>query len=278
MLVFQFLRTALAVTRRLISLRLIASSIRTGFFRQLTFPQTAGFDNYPPRGPRVGTDRFILAFKWVAAAMLPPKLQISKRLAVWTTAVVGALGSGAGAYSVVGNPWASDGTTAEVASLPSGQDSTSTAKQTQPVPILDEAAVPGQPQLAAPRGLETAASRRPPMMFDRAVAPASHTQSSAGAGEDRTGGAEPDAIRTTGPASEPTPAPAFDLATSPRASEPKLPEFQPPSTTAMQSAWAPNAAASDAPSACTERGRIARSAGARPRTADRRRTAKQTIV
>lgn len=183
--------------------------------------------------------------------MLPSKL-ISKRLAVWTTAFVGALGSGAGAYSVVGNPWASDETTAEVASVPSELGRHSGASPMQPTPIPDEPTVPGQPQLAAPGGLDTATTRRPPMMLDPAVAPATHTQSSADAADDQTGNAPTSSIRALGEAAEPTPAPAFDRASSPRASETKLPEFQPPSTTDMQSAWAPNAATNDAPSAAPD--------------------------
>lgn len=180
--------------------------------------------------------------------MFPPKFQISKRLAVWTTAVVGALSSGAGAYSVVGNPWAPGGTGAEVAPAPSEQGQRSAAKQTTPVPIPDEPTVPGEPQLAAPGGLATAPTHRPPMMLDRAVATASHTEPATDETQNRLDGAEPNVIRATGVASEPTPAPAFDRTSSPASSEPKLPEFQPPRTSDLQSAWAPNAAADAASS------------------------------
>lgn len=183
--------------------------------------------------------------------MLPSKL-ISKRLAVWTTAFVGALGSGAGAYSVIGNPWAPDEATAEVASGSPEEGQHSGAKPTQPTPIPDEPTVSSEPQLAAPSRSDTATRRRPPMMLDPAVAPASHTQSSADAADDQTGNAPTNSIRALGEAVEPTPAPAFDRASSPGSAEPKLPDFQPPSTTDMQSAWAPNAAANDAPSAAAD--------------------------
>ncbi len=178
--------------------------------------------------------------------MLPPKFLFSKRLAVWTTAVVGALGSGVGAYSVVGNPWAPGGTTAEAAPDASGQVQLSAANQMTPVPIPDEPAV-APSQLDAPRGLRTAATHRPPMMLDRAVATASHTESSNGEAADGLDGTEPRVIRATGEAAEPTPAPAFDRTSSPPSSEPKLPEFQPPGTADLQSAWAPNAASDAAP-------------------------------
>jgi len=147
---------------------------------------------------------------------------------------------------VVGNPWAPGGTSAEAAPDPSGQVQSSAANQMTPVPIPDEPAV-GPSQLDAPRGLRTAATHRPPMMLDRAVATASHTESSNAKAEDGLDATEPHVIRATGEAVEPTPAPAFDRTSSPASSEPKLPEFQPPGTADLQSAWAPNAAADAAP-------------------------------
>jgi len=170
--------------------------------------------------------------------MLLPKLQISKRLAVWTTAVVGALGSGAGAYSVVGNPWAPGSPAAEVASASSENGQSS--ETALPVPIPDEPAATRQPQRAASSSPPPAAKRRPRMILDPAVAPAAHQSSDKPAG-DRLGGDEPDTIRAADNAFLPTPAPTFDRESKLQPSEPKLPEFQPPSAADMQSAWAPNA-------------------------------------
>lgn len=176
--------------------------------------------------------------------MLSPKSLISKRLAVWTTAVVGALGSGAGAYQLLGNPWATDGAAAEVASTASEKGEPSADKPAAPVPIPDEPTVPRQPQLAAPErpdNARPAAKRRPRMILDNAVAPASHEQSPAEPADQRSRRAEPNVVRLLGDAAEPTPAPAFDHTSSPSSSEPKLPEFQPPRVADLQSAWAPNA-------------------------------------
>ena len=86
-----------------------------------------------------------------------PKIHMTKGLAAWTTAVVGTLGSGAGAYSIVGNPWAADEVAAVAPADASGGLQPQAGKPAQPVPIPDEA---GQPQLGSAAGLP--ASPAPP--------------------------------------------------------------------------------------------------------------------
>ncbi|MCU0977635.1 MAG: hypothetical protein MUF25_00535 [Pirellulaceae bacterium] len=178
-----------------------------------------------------------------------PKIHMTKGLAAWTTAVVGTLGSGAGAYSIVGNPWAADEVAAVAPADASGDLQSQAGKPTQPVPIPDEA---GQPQLGSAAGLPdspAAAGRRPAMFLDPAVAPASHTESAANTAAGRSYGQDPEATRATPDAYQPMPAPAFGQTSSQAGPEPQLPEFQPPTGAGMPSSWAPNAPQDSTPAA-----------------------------
>ena len=127
-------------------------------FPQLIFAQGTYFDNYPPRGFHLWTARYFLPPSGMLAM---PKIHMTKGLAAWTTAVVGTLGSGAGAYSIVGNPWAADEVAAVAPADASGGLQPQAGKPAQPVPIPDDS---GQPQLAPAAGLSAgpiAGSRRP---------------------------------------------------------------------------------------------------------------------
>jgi hypothetical protein len=206
-------------------------------FPQLIFAQGACFDNYAPRGFHLRTVRYFLPPSGMLAM---PKIHMTKGLAAWTTAVVGTLGSGAGAYSIVGNPWAADEVAAVAPADASGELQSQTGKPAQPVPIPDEA---GQPQSGSSAGLPdspAASGRRPAMFLDPAVAPASHTEGVANMGAGRSYGQDPEAIRATADAYQPMPAPAFGQASSQAGPEPQLPEFQPPTGAGMPSSWAPN--------------------------------------
>lgn len=161
-----------------------------------------------------------------------PKIRLTKRLAAWTTAVVGTLGSAAGAYTVVGNPWSSD----EPAAVAPGEFQSHEAKPVQPVPIPDE----GDSAAGVERGLAATppGGNRPAMFWDPAVRPVAHAPDPAG-GADRGEGYEPPAMPAAAAAAAPSPAPAFDLP-QPAAGEPRLPEFQPPAGAGMTSSWAPS--------------------------------------
>jgi len=165
-----------------------------------------------------------------------PKIRLSKRLAVWTTAVVGTLGSGAGAYTVIGNPWASDRPAAAASSAAPGEFQPDNAKPGQPVPIPDDGNVSG-----SERGFASDPSiqRRPAMFLDPAVAPAAHAQSDGGAETRRSYGYDPQTMPAAAEAAGPQPSPAFDLPSRHAGAGPALPEFQPPAAPGMTSSWSP---------------------------------------
>ncbi len=159
-----------------------------------------------------------------------PKIHMSKSLVAWTTAVVGTLGSGAGAYSVVGNPWAAD----EVAAVaPAAPGDLSAGQPVQPVPIPDEAG----PSPAGNAGFAAnppPPPRQSPMFFDPAVTPASHAADA-------------------GQLASPPPAPPSDRSAGQGAAEPRLPEFQPPTSAGLTSSWG---SPPDNPTPDTERSSI----------------------
>lgn len=162
-----------------------------------------------------------------------PKIRLTKRLAAWTTAVVGTLGSGAGAYTVVGNPWGPE----EPAVVAPAEFPANDAKPVQPVPIPDEAgsASGGQQGLAT----DLPSADRPAMFLDPAVRPVAHAQGSAGDNVYQSDRYEPPEMPAAADAEAPSPAPSFDLP-RPADDEPRLPEFQPPTGPEMTSSWAPN--------------------------------------
>jgi len=167
-----------------------------------------------------------------------PKIRLTKRLAAWTTAVVGTLGSAAGAYTVVGNPWGSDEPAAAETSGTPGEFQPNHAQPAQPVPIPDDAGPPSESE----RGFASDPSRnlRPTMFLDPAVAPAAHAQS-AGSGEARSSyGYDPHVMPAAAEAAEPASAPAFDAPSRQANRGPSLPEFQPPTGPGMASSWSPS--------------------------------------
>lgn len=173
-----------------------------------------------------------------------PTIRLSKRMAAWATAVVGTLGSAAGAYTVVGKPFQNHAPTAEASSAASDAASPSLAQPLQTVPIPDDALRPADGERYFPA--EPTPPRRPTVFLDPAVARASHNDpvSSSAAGRSAYGFA----ARQT-PDQPPEPAigpaiasPTFDSPTadpsaSQAAGERRLPQFEPPTSGSLQSAW-----------------------------------------
>ena len=166
--------------------------------------------------------------------MFRPKIRMSKRMAVWTTAVVGTLGSGAGAYSVVGNPWGADEVAAVAPPAASGNLQPSGCQA---------GAARADPGRCGPA--TTGLRRRSACQSLWRQSPARHDPGHRG----NARLAHPVPAGAAPGSSEPTPAPAFDQTSGQAAGGPQLPEFHPPTASSTPSAWSPNPTPDSGPSA-----------------------------